>query len=33
MTLLKDTVAPSLDSTSRSVEMLNGAVDIYPLLQ
>jgi hypothetical protein len=33
MTLIKDTVAPSLDSTSRSVEMLNGAVDIYPLLQ
>jgi hypothetical protein len=33
MTLIKDTVAPSLDSASRSVEMLNGAVDIYPLLQ
>jgi hypothetical protein len=33
MTLIKDTVARSLDSASRSVEMLNGAVDIYPLLQ
>jgi len=33
MTLTKDAAAPTLDSASRSVEMLNGAVDIYPLLQ
>jgi hypothetical protein len=33
MTLKKDAVAPILDSASRSVEMLNGAVDIHPLLE
>jgi hypothetical protein len=33
MTLKKDAVAPTLDSASRSVEMLNGAVDIHPLLE
>jgi hypothetical protein len=33
MTLRKDAADPTLDSASRSVGMLNGAVDIYPLLQ
>jgi hypothetical protein len=33
MTLKKDAAAPTLDSASRSVEMLNGAVDIHPLLE
>jgi hypothetical protein len=33
MTLKKDAAAPTLDSASRPVEMLNGAVDIHPLLE
>ena len=33
MTLRKDAAPPTLDSASRSVEILTAAVDIYPLLQ